>query len=443
MNQIIFNLSLLLLVYFLIRAVSSPIHLVFILGITGSNFFGSASTFQTSFLPGFTLNGSDIINIIIILTVIAKLNALKRCSYNKYFIIIITTFLFVTIFRAIVFHSDFILADFKNYIRYLAPLSYPYFFYLYLKKENYSSFLLSLKLLALLSIVVFFLQYTNLYFPITELSPSGSPEIYKIETLDINRFNILGGAFLLICSSLFIFEYLTRRDKTSLIEAVFVIIIFFLSTYRTSFIIVFLSVLFTVLFYERIRKKVFLLVLAFILVFFIIQALLPQYSFEDYWLRIQSAYTELKYSQGTALVRVVKTAKIWNSLNSNMGILFFGSYFTSQGREIFDYIALDLGIIATIALYGILFTTSIFWTIFKIFIKKYETNYSFVLRAYILASAPALIFNFELFYYFSNNILLLYGIVLAFNLNQIEEKQKQISHLNKNSSVVKNVLPSN
>lgn len=420
MNQVVFNLSVILLVYYLLRSIYSPIHLLFALGIVGSNFFGSATMFQTSIIPGFTLNGSDIINLLIILTIITKLNKLKSCPYNKYFNIIIVSFLFVTVFRGIAFHSDFILADFKNYIRNLAPLSYPYLFYLYFKQENYSSFLLSLKLLAFLSIAVFVLQYANLYFPVKEISGRGVPEIYKIETLDISRYNIFGGAFVLLCPSLFIFEYLEKKDKISLVAAVFVIIIYLLSTYRTSFIIVFFPVILTILFYRKIRTKLFLPFILFVLAFFIFQAVFPQYSLENYLLRIQSAYIDLRYSEGTALVRFVKTATIWNLITGNIGFFIFGSYFTTQGQDIFNYIALDLGIIATVALFGIIFTLTILLTILKIFVEKYKSNYSIILRAFVLAALPALIFNYEVFAFFLNNILLLYGLVLADSVNKVK-----------------------
>ncbi len=91
----------------------------------------------------------------------------------------------------------------------------------------------------MLSIIVFFLQYVNLYFPIKEIASSVLPEIYKVETLDINRYNVLGGAFILICPSLFIFNYLEKQDKISLAVAILVVIIYLLSTYRTSFLLYF------------------------------------------------------------------------------------------------------------------------------------------------------------------------------------------------------------
>ncbi len=156
-----------------------------------------------------------------------------------------------------------------------------------------------------------------------------------------------------------------------------------------------------------------MVIILFVFAFSLLQALLPQYSLEKYFLRIQSAYTEFIYSEGTAFVRFVKTIKIWEIVIRNIGILLFGSYFTTDGRYVFDYIALDLGIIATIALYGIIFTLTILLSVFKIYMEKYTSNYSIILRAFILASIPAIIFNYELFGYFLNNILLLYGLVIA------------------------------
>lgn len=413
MNQFVLYLSIFLLIYFLFLSFRSPIFLLFCFGITGSNFFGSTEKYEFQLIPGLTMNLNDLIYLIIILLVIKNFKKLKNIIYTKYLLFIILSFILITLMRVITFGDDFNFADLKNYLRNLFPLVIPYFLLIYYSIKSENDFISGLKFLSALSVLVFFLQYLRLYIPETILLQNQYSGIQKIETLGIYRYNVLGGSIIFLAPSILIYDFLQKKNLSSLRMCMLVLLIFFLSTYRASFITVFLSFFLILFHYKKDYKKVFIFFITLIIVLFFFQTFFPQNSLENYWLRIQSSFTEIKYTEGTTLVRWVKTLKIFNVFYHNPEVLIVGSYFTVLGKNLFEYISLDLGIIATIALYGVMFTIVIIYLIMRLFKDAVSSEKGTILQSYILASVPVLLFSYEIFGFFCNHFLILYGLILA------------------------------
>ena len=105
-------------------------------------------------------------------------------------------------------------------------------------------------------------------------------------------------------------------------------------------------------------------------------------------------------------------------MKRNPILIIFGSYFTEFFNEI-TYINMgDLGIIVSIAYYGlILVIPAIYYLIIKIFIKakskEKDNQYSKVIIACTLGAIPIWIFNFEFLYFLPTNYIILYGLFLS------------------------------
>jgi len=413
MNQFVLYFSIFLLIYFLFRSFKGPLHLLFCMGIIGSNFFGSTEKYELQIMPGLTMSLNDFIYLIFILLIIKNTQKIKNIIYTKYLLLIIISFIVITLFRTIIYGNDFILYDLKNYLRNLFPLVIPYFLIIYYSYEKENEFISSLKFLSALSVLVFFLQYLRLYIPEAILLQNQYTGEQKIETLNIYRYNVMGGSLMYLAPSILIYDFLQKKNLSSLIMSVLVLLIFLLSTYRASFIIVFLSFLLIIFQYKKDYKKIFIFIITLIMIMFFFQTLFPQYSLENYWSRIQSSFSEIKNTEGTFLIRWIKTFKIINVFYHNPEVIIMGAYFTVIGKDLFEYISLDLGIIATIALHGLMFTAIIIYLIVRLFKDAVSYEKGIILQSYILVSIPVLLFNFEIFSFFCNHLLVLYGFIIT------------------------------
>jgi hypothetical protein len=332
----------------------------------------------------------------------------------------------MTIFRFLVFLTDFYFQDLKNFWRIFLRLFIPFFIYYYYDSTKHEwGVVKGFAIITVISLVVFFLEYFGLYskFDLFTNRKFEDLTLSIKETGSILKRNpVLGGVFSYAAPSLLLLYYFKEKKRYLILISVITVIVFFLSTYRAAFITVALSTFIVLILslFINLRKNN---VLSYTLAIFIVLILLIQ-QFTDWFdtlssfYRVISAISEIKYQEGTGFVRLYKTAEVYNILIKHSEILLIGSYFTGYGRSLSEFISGDLGIIATVAQFGLIFSIILIYFILKIIFSNqlFPTNKGLfvkIIRIYLIAFLPSLIFNFEPFLYFVNHFVILIGFAFA------------------------------
>lgn len=427
MQELIKYASIVLCFYFIFQSFKKPIALFFVYLIFDSYFFGMINVYSITIkiIPKITLYLDDLVKIVIIVLLIMKWEKLRDLEYKRLFLILIFFFILFSIFRIVLHLGNLELDAIKNQLRLYSVFLMPMFFYLFLPEKEKYFFINSVIIIAIFSLIVFYMEYFGFFDKILHFG------IYQEKRIEwkygIERINISNTKFLMGISSLFLLYFFIYKKIKYLIIWNAILITFFLTTYRASFLVIFLTSILTLYFilgksYNKNIKYRFILLFIIIVSSIVIVNLGV---FDLYIERIVTAFTDLRYDEGTARVRIIKTFQIMQLLSNNQEILIFGSILSTIGTDVAELIALDLGIIDTIATNGIIFTFIFLMLVFNIYTKlNSQVSTSILVKALILGSIPFLIFNFEPISYTVSTILPLYGYYLA-ELRWNEDKIKK------------------
>lgn len=431
MYSIVFFVAIFFSLYFLLRSGRYQILIIFLLPIFESNFLGSI-TYQQSQIyskSGITLYPADLVYLFMLFVVVYNWKAISKLNYVKIIFLILVIFFVSFIFRSVTLSGEVIFQDIKNFWRQILKLFTPlYIYYVYNHQRDYPKIINGFKIISVLVISIFTLEYLGLYvkespvgaqyFDFTVIIPETGAQLKRIEVIS---------SFFSFCAPLILFnDYFKGNNRSSLLLGIAVLLVFFLSTYRTSFLVVFLTVAFLILYiinYETYHKKKIIKTIVYA---GIIIALINAFNIIDlnsYLFRTKTTYSDLSYEEGTFLARTMKTNILLEKVLDNSTVMFFGSAFTGTGRDIIDLISLDLGIISTISLYGLIFTIYLMVVLYYFFFSnRFFNNRKFfvpLLRIYLLSFLPAFVFNYDPFIYFLNHINFLIGFALADQKNNI------------------------
>lgn len=427
MQELIKYASIVLCFYFIFQSFKKPIALFFVYLIFDSYFFGTIDVYsiKINIIPKITLYLDDLVKIAIIVLLIRNWEKLRDLEYKRLFLILIFFFILFSIFRVVLHLGNLELNAIKNQLRLYSVFLMPMFFYLFLPEKEKYFFINSVIIIVIFSLIVFYMEYFGFLDKILQFG------VYQEKRIEwkygIERISLTNNNFLIGISSLFLLYFFIYKKFKYLIIWTAILITFFLTTYRASFLVLFLTSILTLYF---ILIKSYHLKNRFILLFIIIVSSIAIVSldvFDLYIERISTAFTDLRYGEGTASVRIIKTFQIMQLLSNNQEILIFGSILSTIGTEVSELIALDLGIIDTIVTNGIIFTFIFLILGYIIYTKlNSQVSTSILVKALILGTIPALFFNYEPISFTASTILPLYGYYLA-ELRWTADEIKKVS----------------
>lgn len=417
MEELVKYLSILICVYFIIKSFRDPLYLFFVYIILESYFFATIDLYSIpiKIIPKITLYLDDIPKIIILILIIKNWKYLVNTEYKKYLLIIISSFFILSILRISAYYNNLNIDAIKNQIRLLSVYFIPLFLFLFISEKNIDNFLNNLILITIFSLAIFYLEYFTDYEKIFKYGYYESR--FYLET-GLKRISIVNWRFLLGFQTLFLMIALYKKNFRFLFIWILIIITYFLSTYRASFLTIILISLYVFLFSVNprsiFRKRIKILHVVLLSLVLIIIFIYFSDAYYLYAERVQSSFTELKYDEGSANVRITKSYLLIQNFLNDFLIFFLGSILSKTYNYLQELIGMDVGILDTIVTNGIIFSLIFIVILFLIYFNlKNEVPSSIVIKALLIGSIPVLFFNYELLLYLSEAFIPIYGYYLA------------------------------
>ena len=441
-EDIVKYISIAYLIILTILSLKKPILLILVSVLCDDYLFYSVDLYALPFkiIPGITLYIFDIPKIIIFIIVIYNYKKIKNIEYLKYLKILLVVFIFTYLLKLVFLSYSLNFDSLKYLLRVFVCFLYPLYFCLYYKvEEEKKVFYINFNIIVVFALVIFFLEYFNLYDRIlsigTELTKKPE-EVFSYSYLSsYKKITIFCYSIMYIAPAIYIMKYYFNKKRIYLILVILILAIFFFTGFRSSFFTALFSTLLAYIFLsgKHIFKSVIGISFILTLIIFISYSILPANFFSGTIERLFSTITDIQYQEGSGGVRIIKTGMMIEQLLKNPILIFFGSYFTGFFDEIAFINMGDLGIIVSIAYYGlIMIIPAIYFLLVKTFneAKKERSNrYSFVIMACILGTIPMWIFNKEFFEFLPTTYMILYGLFLAESnvLCSVNEKHEYLN----------------